>query len=99
MYCPTHNWQRVNTYAWKRAWGRMRRALPYLESMACGAWLAPVMGPPNSVEEAAGPGVEEAADRGPAGGPPPAHPERLATDRPPTRAERELWAGLNLDIE
>jgi len=80
MYCPFHEWQQANRQAWKSAGRRSRRLLRFLESMACLAWLGPVM-VPSSPEEY---------------GPPPGHPERLAA-HPPTPAERELWAGLDIE--
>jgi hypothetical protein len=60
-----------------------------LESLSVWACLGqPVIFLPLPTEEQDGSAAETAV------GPPPGHPERPAGFRPPTPAERELWARL-----
>jgi hypothetical protein len=90
MYCPIEHWQRTYADGWKCVRRRLGGKLPgWLESLACLAWLGPVVLAPAVPAKPAG------ESPGQTDGPPPGHPERLAAGRPPTPAELELWAGLD----
>ncbi len=98
MFCPMEYWNLGNPDGRNIRRYRLRRAAAELLcSLSVLSWLGHmiVIPPdPSVLDDEVGATSASGPLTGPAGAPPPGHPERVMGGRPLTDAEREFWTHL-----